>query len=319
MRSRRNKIVRDLWQNKGRSLLVILAIAIGTLGVGSILTATVILTREINRNYLDTHPASVVFYGDRFDEGLVAEISSWPEVAAVEPRSRITGRFQVAPNEWKLIYLFVIEDFDELRVNTFYPEAGEWTPAPDEILLERSAAVVFEREVGETAVIKTPNGTAQTLTISGLVHDPGQAPAWMEGFGYGYITPAGLARLGEEPAFTQLRIVAAENVNDREAMRQLANTWQGRLDSLGVAIDRTEVPVPGEHPHNSQMQTLLFLLESFGILALILSGVLVATLISALMGQHGAGFRLTGAVDRPAAGHLGGQWVRDVCGDDAQL
>ncbi len=286
MRSRRNKIIRDLWQNKGRSLLVILAIAIGIIGVGSILTSTVILTREINRNYLDTNPASVIFYGENFDESLVSEISSWPDVDVVEPRARVTARYQVAPNEWMLIYLFVIDDFDNLRVNTFFPEAGGWTPAPNEILLERSAATVFESEVGETAVIKTPNGTSQTLTISGLVHDPGQAPAWMEGLGYGYITPAGLTQLGEEATFTQLRLVAAENGNDREAMRRLANTWQARLDDLGVTIKRIEVPVPGEHPHNRQMQTLLFLLQSFGILALILSGVLVATLISALMGQQ---------------------------------
>lgn len=283
MRSPRwRKMIRDLWQHKGRSLLVIMAIAIGVFGVSAILTANVILTREIDRNYLDTNPASIVFYGENFDEALVTEIDSWLDVASVEPRSRVMGRYQVAPNQWMTIYLFVIDDFNDLRINSFYPEAGGWTPAPDEILLERSALQLFEGEIGETAVIKTPNGTPQTLTISGSVHDPGQAPAWMEGFGYGYITTAGLAQLGETPTFTQLRIVAAENINDREAMRQLANTWKTRLDG----IERTEVPVPGEHPHTGQMRTILYLLQAFGVLALILSGVLVATLISALIGQQ---------------------------------
>jgi putative ABC transport system permease protein len=286
MHSRRNKIFRDLWQNKGRSLLVILAIAIGIFGVGFILTANNILTREINRNYLDTNPASVVFYSDNFDAATVAEVSSWPEVSTVEPRSQIRARYQVAPNEWKMIFLFVIDNFENLRVNTFYPQVGDWPPAADEILLERSALELFGGAVGDTAVVKTANGTAQNLRISGTVHDPGQAPAWMEGFGYGYITPDGLAALGEEPVFNELRIVAAENVNDREAMRLLANNWQVRLDKMGVAIQRTEVPVPGEHPHSGQMSTILFLLQTFGILALILSGVLVATLISALIGQQ---------------------------------
>jgi putative ABC transport system permease protein len=287
MRSPRlRKIIRDLWQHKGRSLLVILAIAIGIFGVSAILTANVILTREIDRNYLDTNPASVIFYGENFDETLVTEINSWPEVATVELRSRITGRYQAAPDQWLLIYLFVIDDFDNLRVNTFYPEAGGWTPAPDEILLERSALELFEGEIGETAVFKTPNGSPQALTISGTVHDPGQAPAWMEGFGYGYITREGVAQLGEVPIFNQVRIVADNNIDDREAMRQLANTWQDRLDDLNVTVSRTEVPVPGKHPHTTQMQTILYLLQSFGMLALILSGVLVATLISALMGQQ---------------------------------
>lgn len=286
MGCRRNKIFRDLWQNKGRTLLVILAIAIGIFGVGFILTATNILRREINRNYLDTNPASVIFYSDHFDAATVAEVSSWPEVALVEPRSKLRARYQIAANQWKTIFLFVIDDFENLRVNTFYPEVGRWPPAADEILLERSALDLFEDAVGDTAVIKTPNGTAQNLLISGTVHDPGQAPAWMEGFGYGYITPAGLAALGEEPIFNKLRMIAAENVNDRDAMRWLANDWQAKLTDMGVTIRRTEVPVPGEHPHSDQMSTLLFLLQIFGILALILSGVLVATLISALIGQQ---------------------------------
>ncbi len=44
--------------------------------------------------------------------------------------------------------------------------------------------------------------------------------------------------------------------------------------------------MPGEHPHNDQMMTLLFLLEAFGILALVLSGILVATMMAGLMGQQ---------------------------------
>ncbi len=286
MRSRRNKIFRDLWQNKGRSLLVILAIAIGIFGVGFILTASNILQREINRNYLDTNPASVVFYSDEFDAATIAEVSSWPEVATVEPRSKVRARYQIAPNQWMTIFLFVIDDFENLRVNTFYPEVGSWPPATNEILLERSALDLFKGTVGDTAVVKTANGTAQNLLVSGTIHDPGQAPAWMEGFGYGYITSAGLAALGEEPIFNELRIVAAQNINDREAMRLLANDWQARLQEMGVTVQRTEVPVPGEHPHSGQMSTLLFMLQTFGMLALILSGVLVVTLISALIGQQ---------------------------------
>ena len=169
MRSRRNKIFRDLWQNKGRSLLVILAIAIGIFGVGFILTASNILQREINRNYLDTNPASVVFYSDNFDEATIADVASWSEVATVEPRSKMRARYQIGPNQWMMIFLFVVDDFDNLRVNTFYPEMGEWPPAADEILLERSALDLFEGAVGDTAVVKTPNGMAQNLLVSGTV------------------------------------------------------------------------------------------------------------------------------------------------------
>ena len=51
-------------------------------------------------------------------------------------------------------------------------------------------------------------------------------------------------------------------------------------------MSRIEVPPPGEHPHQAQMTALLFLLGSFGIMALVLSGVLVANMISALLAQQ---------------------------------
>src|SRR6185436_15060043 len=45
-------------------------------------------------------------------------------------------------------------------------------------------------------------------------------------------------------------------------------------------------PKPGEHPHTDQMNSLLFFFEAFGTLALILSGILVANIISALLAQQ---------------------------------
>jgi putative ABC transport system permease protein len=280
------KTLRDLWVNKARTVLVVLAIAIGIIGVGSILTSYAILTREINRNYMDTNPASAVFFIDGVDTKLVNAVQDLPEIAQAEARRAVSSRLQMGPNEWMPIILYVVDDFDNLRVNTFYPERGGWSPAADEILIERSALSVIRRDVGDVAIIKTPNGSPQALTISGVVHDPGQAPAWMESRAYGYVTARALARLGEAPVFDELRVVVSENAIDRAAVRLTAEALRDWLEAEGYTVNRVEVPAPGEHPHNGQMMTLLFLLESFGVLALVLSGVLVATLINALMGQQ---------------------------------
>ncbi len=280
------KVLRDLWVNKARTILVILAIAIGIIGVGSILTSYAILTREINRNYMDTQPASAVFFIDGVEAELVKAVQALPKVAQAEARRVVSGRIEVGTNEWMPIILLVREDFDNLRVNTFYPERGDWSPAAAEILIERSAMEILDREVGQAAVIKTSNGPPQTMTINGVVFDPGQAPAWMESRAYGYITIEGLARMGESPIFDELRVVMAENATDRAAVRRTAHTLREWLEAKGYAVKRVEVPTPGQHPHNGQMMALLFLQESFGMLALVLSGVLVATLINALMGQQ---------------------------------
>jgi putative ABC transport system permease protein len=244
---------------------------------------------------MDTNPPTAVFtINSGVDDELIQTIQSRPDIAAAEARRTLFARYQMGDNEWINIMLFVIDDFDNLRVNFFYPERGEWNPSADEILIERSALSLIGQDVGdepalseaEVAVVKTAGNTPQPLTISGIVHDPGQAPSWMEGFAYGYLTTDGLAQLGETPTFNELRVVMAENADDQGANRQTANSLRDWLTANGYTVSRVKVPIPGEHPHNSQMMTLLFILEAFGVLALLLSGLLVATMISALMEQQ---------------------------------
>ncbi len=79
--TRWRKAFRDLWINKTRTVLVVLSIAIGIIGVGSILTSYSILTREMNRNYMDTNPASAVLYVEGIDDDLVQSIQGRPEIA----------------------------------------------------------------------------------------------------------------------------------------------------------------------------------------------------------------------------------------------
>ncbi len=72
------KVLGDLWLNKIRTLLAVLAIAIGIFGVGTVLTGYSILTHEINANFLGTNPASAILYTDNADDKLAAVVESLP-------------------------------------------------------------------------------------------------------------------------------------------------------------------------------------------------------------------------------------------------
>lgn len=323
---RQRKAIRDLWLNKTRSSLVIIAIAIGIFGVGSILSAYSILTREMDANYLGTNPPSAVLTIDNLDEELVTTVENFSFVSAVEARRSVMGRIQIGENEWKSIRLFIIDDFDNTSVSTFSREEGAIQPATGEILIERAAVSLVEKEVGDIATIRTPNGEQAELRIVGINHDPAQAPAWMEGMAYGYINKETLPLFDLPPTLNELHIVFdpaadfefvenGDDTDDVDSMVRLLhgnspeNSGDSRLphqevsldeatirraayglktyfESEGYLVSKIYVPPPGEHPHNDQMQALLFLLEAFGVLALILSGVLVATMIGALLSQQ---------------------------------
>ncbi len=289
------KAFRDLWLNKARTILVVLAIAVGVFGVGSILTAYSILTREMNRNYMDTNPASAILTIEDADEALVDMIQNHPDVAEVETRRVMRGRIETEPGTWRTILLFVIDDFNNLRVNTFTVDSGAATPAMGEILIERAGTPVFDmsmappivdKEVGDVAMVRTPYSAGQELRIAGITHDPGQAPSWMEGRAYGYITRDTAALLGAPPTLNELRVVVADGADNVETIRRTVMRLQADIENSGYIVSHIEIPVPGKHPHNDQMMTLLYLLEAFGVLAFVLSGVLVINMILALLARQ---------------------------------
>ena len=129
MRTRWNKALRDLWLNRTRSLLAVLAIALGVTGFGSVLSTYSILTRELNAGYLATNPASATLWTDRIDEKLAAEVRKFAGLQEVEERRMIHGRMRIGPNEWRDVRIFVIQNFANIRVSTLKPQKGKWPPS----------------------------------------------------------------------------------------------------------------------------------------------------------------------------------------------
>ncbi|MEM7116828.1 MAG: ABC transporter permease [Chloroflexota bacterium] len=283
---RLKKIWGDLWANEMRSLMAVLAIAIGLFGVGSLLSAYAILNREIDANFMQTTPASIRLFVAEADQSLADRLTVLPEVGAVELRRSLRPRVRVGDSNWLPFRLFVVDDFSAMQLATFTSESGNWPPATGEILLERSSVNIKNVAFGETIVMQTPNGEPTELTVSGVVHDPGQAPGWQDGIDYGYITMETFALLGEQPAFNEVHVLVAVDPLSEARNNEIALEVREVVEGGGYRITAVTVPTPGKHPHTDQMDSLMFLLQAFAMLVLILSGVLVATIIGALIKQQ---------------------------------
>ncbi len=279
------KVLRDLWLHLPRALLVILATALGIFGVGSFLVAYAVLTPTIETNFAITNPAAITLRMNAIDESIVQRARNFPGVTAAEARRTVYARVEIRPNEWGIMILSVVSDFNHLQVNKFWSESGTWPVGDHQILIERASIPYIHATQGDTIVVKTPRGTSRELPITGLVFDPGQAPAWVDGVSYGYITPGTLQWLGgPSTPFNELLI----SVNKGASSQQI----RAVADRLAAALEQDGYPVasiraaPPAHPHNDQMNSFMFLLEAFAGLSLLLSGVLTATLISAVLSQQ---------------------------------
>jgi putative ABC transport system permease protein len=280
------KAIRDLGQEGGRTLLVVLAIALGIAGFGSVLSTYAVLTRELNAGYLATNPASATLFTDRVDDELIGDLLAKGGVADAEARRVLSGRIKARPGDWKGLQLFVVKDYSKVRVSKLVPQEGAWPPAPGELLIERDAFQVIHAQLGGTVTVKTAKGQELTLRVSGSVHDVGQAQARMEQIVYGYIGVDTLSLLGEEPYLDQLKIVAAGNALDEPHVRAVAADVKQWLESRGHPVQRVDVPPPGKHPHADLTGLLLLAQSGFGLFALALSGILVVNLVTALMASE---------------------------------
>jgi putative ABC transport system permease protein len=280
------KLWRDAKAERGRLALMLVATAVSLSAFGAMLGAWAILDREITRSYASSQPAHATLeLPAGVDQATLGLSRSNALVAQADAREVTLSRIRVG-RDWRPLLLFTPASFEQLTLNRFTAESGAWPPPRGSIAIERSAKLMAEADQGDMVEVKAPHGSPQRVLVSGIVHDAGLAPAWQERSVYGYATPETLALLEGSAALHELRVRFRQepaNVLAAERMAQELGRW---LTARGVAVQELRVPPPRQHPHQRQMTTVLLLLVAFAALSLVLSAVLVATSLAALLARQ---------------------------------
>ncbi|MGL1936044.1 MAG: ABC transporter permease [Fibrobacterales bacterium] len=283
------KSLNDLLLFKSRSLLVIFAIILGVTGIGIVVTAFSILQTDLSSNYLNTNPASAfITTKDHMDNTFVESLNSMQEIESAELRQKMTGRILTKDNKWLTLILFVVKDFDNAKVSTFTLEDGAY-PKKNEIAVERDGFHFFNTlQINDSVEISMPQqpGTKIKLSMSGKLHDPGQPPAHMEYMVYGYISEATYAGIAQAPTMNQLNIIPSIGKYDKQSIMQTTESLATWITSKGNKVEKVFIPEPGQHPHQWQLNSLIFLLGAIGILAFVLSSVLIVNIISFILSKQ---------------------------------
>jgi putative ABC transport system permease protein len=180
----------------------------------------------------------------------------------------------------------VVKYYGDGRVSKLDRQSGAWPPGKCELLIERDAFQVARAKVGDVVTVKTANGAEKQLTVTGSVHDVGQAQARMENIVYGYVTLETLTELGEQPYLDQLNILVAENRYDENHIREVTAKVEKLIRDRGHQVRRVDFPKPGKHPHSDLTGMFLLIMSSFGLFVLALSGILVVNLLTAIMASQ---------------------------------
>jgi putative ABC transport system permease protein len=284
MSVRRAKILRDLLVNKSRSLLIILAVAIGVAAFGLMITGRIVLEENLHTVYANSSPAQATLTLSSFDDDLLKFVRSMDSVSIAYARRVDQARILSKPDTWLSFEIHSIPDFDSILVNKLTLEKGAITPPPvDSIFLERSLKNVMQ--VGDQIQLQLLNGDIHSLKVAGFVNDLSHLPSEISLSGVGYVSTETANSLGLDHEYNQLAVIYA-NAATRSDVEIQTTKLVKELEKEEYQVFSSSVPVPNQYALGGNMTSVLFILNSLGVLTLILSAFLVTSVMSAVMSQQ---------------------------------
>ncbi len=306
------KVLSDVWSNKTRTALVVLSIAVGVAAVGAMAHMNLLVARDLVQSYALVNPAhaTISIAADNllstfafFQDDLVEAVRRVEGVADAEGRRTIPMRFKHgAQDNWNIIMLVAVRDYDNIRINKIRPErvyriaperwpAGAWPPPEYEIVLERTGLLIPQMGLsqvkqGDVLLVQSPGGAERAARVAGLAYDFSREAATTAGMPTAYVTPETLTWLGGPPGYSDLHIRVSGNAQDKAHVERVAARVREQIQDAGYTVGYTEIPEPGTLPAKNTFQTISLVLSVIGFSSLLLSTFLIVNTISAILAQQ---------------------------------
>ncbi len=283
MNIRTRKVLRDIWQNKVRTALVVISIAVGLMAISTTFRAQAIFRQNLDAELTAINQASATLLTTPVNDDVITAVSEVAQIDQAEGIQMIPARVKIG-EDWRTLRLLAIPDFADVQIDKIRPEAGAWPPQERTLFVERSSLGTFGKEIGDTVMIESPTGTIREIPIAGTVHDLNIVSGRMiDQVLFGYTTLETAVWLGLPERMTEIKLTTADDRLDVAHIRDVADAARDRVEANGNTVFGLRIPNPGKHLLDNVVQSLLLILGSLGILSLFLSAFLVFNTISALL------------------------------------
>ncbi|HLO33213.1 MAG TPA: ABC transporter permease [Anaerolineales bacterium] len=287
MKPRWRKVVHDLLDNKGRTLLVVLSIAVGVFSIGVIAGAYQIISNDMSASYSANRPANIELRMTDFDEDVLTYIQNRRDVEEADGRRVFNVRVRVPGTEkWTTLDMIAFKDFEKNAIDLLTPVEGQVVPKKREVLLEQDALQHLDTGVGGLLEFQLPDGSSKTLPVVGIVQDTAAGAGDFLASPYGYITMDTLPYLGQPELFNRALVVVSEGGDDIFHIRAMGAKLKDKLEKNDNTVVRMRFSETHKHPLADTINAILGILMALGVLIVFLSSSLIANTLNALLNQH---------------------------------
>src|SRR6266851_3383575 len=282
----------DVTRRKGRTLMVVLGIFIGVLGLTSVnfIQQTLLSAFTYSTGTAANSP-DMTLQVNRLDPALTPQLSAVPNVQAVQMQSVVASQWHVSATPGHVpITLVSYPDFQHVPITPFQLTSGRY-PGAGEIVLEYGDQDVQPVSIGETVTVDTSQ-TTTSLRVVGFARTQGLPSPAGSGTARGYMSEAaihqafgsiGAAPKSQEP---QVQEEVAFKVQNISQVTTTANALAQTLQAKGVTVLNVSIHQPFNQERINTVNGVFTLLRMLSILAVILSALLILNTVITLIAEQ---------------------------------
>lgn len=278
------KVWSDLWQNKLRTLLVVISIAVGVFAVG----VTFGMVEQMLPAMDSSHQATLPSHGEMYltqpiDMDTIIALKKLPGVADIDPLNAVEVRYKIRPQEEWRKGTILMRDYDSQIYDTLQLKAGDW-PAGKLLSIERMHSPFYGIDIGDQVIFEIGK-EERALTISGKIRHPFVPPPTMYDWAFFFSGEEVMQLYGIPPGqYTQLKFRAEKYSPDHA--REVASAIKEQLAKQGVRVSATVYQDPAKHWGRLFLDGMSIVIQVLAVISMLLSAVLVSNTLMAIITQQ---------------------------------
>ncbi|HET9913330.1 MAG TPA: FtsX-like permease family protein [Anaerolineales bacterium] len=279
------KVWRDLWRNKGRTLMVIMSISVGVMAVGMVVSGNILTLGQMARSHVESNPAhGLIWLSGIVDEGIIRGLERLPSVKDVEGYSNASVHWKTTlEGEWQDGHITTHADYQSQTYDRLTLKEGAW-PESKRVGVEAAHIDSYNAPgIGGTVYFEI-NEHARPYTVIGTMRNPWEWPSPFGEEAAFYVTQKDFTRIAGFYGFDMLRITVPEY--SKENVQQAVDDINEKLKPQGLSVGYSEVLHPDQHYLQDMINGVGMVLTVMAIASLALSVMLVINTINALIAQQ---------------------------------
>ncbi len=279
------KVWSDLWDNKVRTILAVLSIAVGVFAVGVTFGMSDQLLTAMDAAHRASLPAHfTIAVTQNVNETMVNRLKKIKGIDDIALGNFQAIRYKIElDDEWETAWLISRQDYEEQEYELLLLKEGEW-PDGNRVGIERLSSQYFDLDIGDTVYFEV-NDRPRARKINGKLRHNFVPPPEFGGPAVFFSDSDGMQLFDiDKGEFNQ--IIVRVTPYSAELTRQVASEIKDRLSKERIGVALTIFQDPEEHWGRSIMAGINLVLQVMAVVSLGASVVLVFNTLTGIITQQ---------------------------------